>query len=104
MKERKEKLTISGEFADICVQYAPHLKLYVNYLNNYEKSNKTLSFLKNSNPRFLKYLTYIENNQLNYHDLSDFLIKPVQRLPKYILLLKDILKNTDPIHRDYQNV
>lgn len=69
MKERKEKLTISGEFADICVQYAPHLKLYVIYLNNYEKSNKTFENLKNNNPSFYKFCTYIENHELNDLDL-----------------------------------
>lgn len=32
------------------------------------------------------------------------MIKPVQRLPKYVLLLKELLKNTQQSHPDYQNV
>jgi hypothetical protein len=32
------------------------------------------------------------------------MVKPVQRLPKYVLLLKELIKNTHPTHPDYQNV
>lgn len=37
-------------------------------------------------------------------DIADYLIKPVQRLPKYSLLLKDMLRNTLASHRDHKNV
>ena len=36
--------------------------------------------------------------------IRDFLIMPVQRVPRYILLLKDILKHTETTHRDYQDL
>lgn len=32
------------------------------------------------------------------------MIKPVQRVPKYVLLLKDLLKNTSPQHPDYNDL
>lgn len=32
------------------------------------------------------------------------MVKPIQRLPKYILLLKDILKHTEDTHLDYKHV
>jgi hypothetical protein len=31
-------------------------------------------------------------------------VKPIQRLPKYVLLLKDYLKHTEKTHRDYSNI
>jgi hypothetical protein len=34
-------------------------------------------------------------------NLDDFLVKPVQRLPKYVLLLKDLFKHTEVDHPDY---
>ncbi len=37
-------------------------------------------------------------------DLDSLLVKPIQRLPKYVLLLKDLLKHTDKIHIDYDNI
>ena len=37
-------------------------------------------------------------------DFKDFLIKPIQRLPQYKLILKDLLKNTEKSHPDYKNL
>jgi hypothetical protein len=36
--------------------------------------------------------------------LKDFLPLPVQRIGRYPLLLRDLLKKTDPGHKDYQNL
>ncbi len=36
--------------------------------------------------------------------LSGFLIQPVQRLPRYVLLITDLLKNTAPEHADYADL
>lgn len=35
--------------------------------------------------------------------MKTLLIDPVFRLPKYVLLFKDLLKNTDEDHPDYKN-
>lgn len=40
--------------------------------------------------------------QMRMLDLPDFLIMPVQRLPRIELLLKDILKYTEPDCKDYK--
>lgn len=37
-------------------------------------------------------------------NLEAFLVKPVQRLPKYVLLFKDLLKHTETCHPDYNNL
>jgi len=36
--------------------------------------------------------------------LEDFLIMPVQRLPRYVLLLKELAKHTEPGHPDEANI
>ncbi|KAJ3333516.1 hypothetical protein HDU76_007282 [Blyttiomyces sp. JEL0837] len=41
------------------------------------------------------YVSYI------FRDLASFLIKPVQRICKYPLILKEIIKSTDEDHKDY---
>lgn len=46
----------------------------------------------------------MRSNVLKGMDLQSFLVKPVQRLPKYVLLFKDLLKNTDEDHPDYKNI
>lgn len=35
------------------------------------------------------------------HTLSSFLVQPVQRIPRYTLLIRDLLRHTDPDHEDY---
>ena len=37
-------------------------------------------------------------------NLEDYLIKPVQRLPKYVILLKELKKRTPFDHPDYNNI
>lgn len=37
-------------------------------------------------------------------DLGAFLLTPVQRVPRYILLMKQLLKYTEPQHPDYQHL
>ncbi len=61
--------------------------------------------LKENNARFKEFLVTIRRKNLyNNLDLEDYLIKPVQRLPKYVLLLKLLLKKTSPDHPDYHNI
>lgn len=36
--------------------------------------------------------------------LDDHLISPIQRIPRYVLLLRDLLKRTVPDHPDYGHV
>jgi len=37
-------------------------------------------------------------------DLNSFLIMPIQRIPRYKLLLSEVLKHTDPDHPDFANL
>jgi hypothetical protein len=37
-------------------------------------------------------------------NLESFLVKPIQRLPKYELIFKDLLKKTNTDHPDYENI
>lgn len=41
---------------------------------------------------------------LKRQDLSSYLIAPVQRLPRYVLLLKELLKCTPEDHEDYNDI
>ena len=41
---------------------------------------------------------------IGFGSLTSFLITPVQRLPRYLLFLKDLQKCTDQGHPDYQNI
>lgn len=55
--------------------------------------------LKKENP---KYKQIIDQDKTK--SLDNYLIQPVQRIPKYVLLFKDLLKNTNLEHPDYKNI
>lgn len=37
-------------------------------------------------------------------ELSSFIINPIQQLPRYIMLLSDLLRNTPADHPDHTNI
>eukprot|EP01103_Thecamoeba_quadrilineata_P018868 TRINITY_DN7422_c0_g1_i1.p1 TRINITY_DN7422_c0_g1~~TRINITY_DN7422_c0_g1_i1.p1 ORF type:complete len:545 (-),score=73.96 TRINITY_DN7422_c0_g1_i1:77-1711(-) len=87
---------------DIFLQFAPLFKLYSEYSQNYDIALGTIQQLNETNPRFAEFLQTsqrIEDNQnLGVHA---FLIAPIQRLPRYILLLKNLQFNTPREHPDF---
>lgn len=57
------------------------------------------------NPDFAAFLVKCEKDpRCNLADIGDFLIQPIQRVPRYQLLLKDLLKVTPPTHLDYSSL
>jgi hypothetical protein len=64
------------------------------YLANYNTANRTLKQLE-SNTRFVDWLATTEednSDQLRGQRLPSLLIQPVQRIPRYRMLLEELLK------------
>lgn len=79
--------------------------MYSEYLNHFENSNNLLTELKEENDEFLEFLEKNERTpQVFNQDITSLLVSPVLRLPKYTILLKEILKYTDEDHPDYDNI
>jgi len=83
-------------------------QLYSKYVMNFETANLTLNEL-NSKPKFIKLTDEIYRQikttcNIEFLHLPSWIIAPVQRIPKYCLLLKAILKATDSIHKDYESL
>jgi len=80
------------------------LRVYQTFINNYDNSLETLRRLR-TNPQFDAFMTKTASSFGSQSiDLSSFLIMPVQRIPRYVLLLQDLVKNTNPDHPDYGNL
>ncbi|CAD8105571.1 unnamed protein product [Paramecium sonneborni] len=80
-------------------------KCYYEYCSKFTKSNKHFEHLKATDQKFKEFLTQLnKNGTLRGMDLGSFLVKPIQRLPKYILLFKDLEKNTDEDYPDLPNI
>jgi hypothetical protein len=79
--------------------------MYTTYCANQPKSIAALERLQARVPAFNDFLAKnMENEQARGLTLFGFLIKPIQRICKYPLLLKDLLKHTDEDHPDYENL
>ncbi len=80
------------------------MKAYPPYVNFFEDSKNMLVKCEKTNPRFFAFLKVCQSRpESGRQHLADLLMHPIQRLPRVILLLTDILKQTRkerPDHRD----
>lgn len=94
----------SAIIGDLFLQRASLIEDYGQYLANYDLSLLAVHFLAQKYEKFQTLIKSFEKSQLftTKLDLSSYLIMPVQRLPRYTLLLRDLLKYTNKTHPDYE--
>nr|XP_057907907.1 pleckstrin homology domain-containing family G member 5 isoform X2 [Doryrhamphus excisus] len=82
--------------------FSSRFKPYIRYCMEEESCMENMRALLRDNELFRTYVTWAETHkQCNRLKLADMLAKPHQRLTKYPLLLKSVLKKTDePSARD----
>lgn len=79
------------------------MKAYPMFVNYFENTKETLETCDAKYPRFHAFLKKCQSRQeCKRQSLSELLIRPVQRLPSVILLLTDILKNTEKNNSDHK--
>lgn len=86
---------------DTIFKMTPFLKTYKNYTARYSEALTALRECE-KNVKFQS-ITY-KCTIICRFDLDALLIQPVQRIPRYNLLLADLLKNTDEAHPDFRNL
>merc|ERR1719474_1514698 len=74
-------------------------ELYLEYIGNYEKLLDLFGAKQHRNQQLTAFL---REKRREKKPLSGFLILPVQRIPRYILLLRDLKKNTAETASDYE--
>lgn len=95
-KRRNEEWKTKDQMGDLFLKFTPYFKMYTTYINNHPTANALLATLIKDNSKFNAFLkTHPE------HNLAALLIAPVQRVPRYRLLLEVLLKNTPPDHPDF---
>jgi len=84
---------------------ADQFKSYSEYVNNYHSAQITLRACQNKQPQFRNFINQVSRLPIcNHQDLGGFLITPIQRLPRYAMLLEALIKNTWEEHPDFQNL
>lgn len=110
LKELEERMLSWAEqqrIADIFVKKGPYLKMYSMYIKEFDKNIALLDEQCKKNPGFAAVVREFEMSPRCANlALKHYLLKPVQRIPQYRLLLTDYLKNLleDSVdHRDTQD-
>ncbi|KYO49098.1 rho guanine nucleotide exchange factor 17 isoform B [Alligator mississippiensis] len=75
--------------------------IYSAYIDNFLNAKDAVRIAKEARPAFMKFLDQSMRENKEKQALSDLMIKPVQRIPRYELLVKDLLKHTPEDHPDY---
>ncbi|XP_037378832.1 rho guanine nucleotide exchange factor 17 [Talpa occidentalis] len=77
------------------------VNIYSAYIDNFLNAKDAVRVAKEAKPAFLKFLEQSMRENKEKQALSDLMIKPVQRIPRYELLVKDLLKHTPEDHPDH---
>lgn len=118
IKDRIQAWSSQQQIGDVFLDSADALRYsYAQYINNYDQALKTLSFCAHQEPNFANFLEVpretdiiliIKQNKSHsvhgFLDLGSYLILPVQRLPRYTLLLDKLVEYTSEDNPDYENL
>ncbi|ELP89058.1 Rho/RAC guanine nucleotide exchange factor, putative [Entamoeba invadens IP1] len=106
LQNAKESSTLSRSIGKIFQNYIPYFRVYYQYLGNTGPSQQAVQTISTSKKieDFLDDVRLAIPNKSNQLDLQGFLIMPVQRLPRYTLLLTDLVKRTPETYDDYTNI
>ena len=92
------------KISDIIARKGPYLKLYTAYVKNFSEMTTHFEKCCQKYPKFSKLVKEFEKfPQCRNLKLAHYMLKPVQRLPQYKLLLEDYLKHLDPQSDDYDD-
>jgi hypothetical protein len=105
LEVRVSKWSVSQRLGDIFLLISNFLKIYTQYCSNYNEAMRILSECKKQS-KFKKFLDELKKkcHDIEHRGIEDYLIRPVQRIPRYYLLLQDLVKHTSKDHPDYANL
>ena len=103
-QKRIEGWEESPLIADIIAKNGPFLGIYYQYTEEYSENGVNLEKLKDKYPKFKKAVQDFEGKpECGNLKISSFFLNPVQRLPRYKLLLENYLKRLEESDLDYAN-
>ncbi|XP_071271996.1 FYVE, RhoGEF and PH domain-containing protein 6-like [Salvelinus alpinus] len=104
LEDRVAQWDEHGRLADVFVKKGPYLKMYSTYIREFDKNVALLDEHSRKNPAFAAVVREFEAGpRCASLALRHYLLKPVQRIPQYQMLLTDYLKNLSPDSADYKD-
>ncbi|KIO25475.1 hypothetical protein M407DRAFT_25184 [Tulasnella calospora MUT 4182] len=91
--------------APLLSEHFPYLSLYTPFITAFPDSVSAITSLTVTNPQFNTFLkTQQSNPRCKLLTLRDWLLSIVQRCPRYLLLLKDLISCTEPLNDEYEGL
>lgn len=103
-KPLKEKGYYTLQVGDLFVDYVGLMPMYSSYIDNFDASNQALALISKKYARKFAALEEAAKKETGNLGLTDLLILPVQRLPRYLMLLQSLKDATLQSHKDYNMV
>ncbi|KAJ3025461.1 UNVERIFIED_CONTAM: Myosin 10A, isoform D [Siphonaria sp. JEL0065] len=102
--EERQALHINGvveQIGDIFIKVTDYLKMYTMYCSNHPFALMKLQTVRQTRSvaKFLDAIAH--SSECRNLDLSNFLLKPIQRICKYPLLIREAIRHTSTYHPDY---
>ncbi|CAK9805223.1 FYVE, RhoGEF and PH domain-containing protein 4 [Anthophora quadrimaculata] len=103
-EERMQHWESDPRIGDIMKNFAPFLKMYTEYVKNFDYAMNLIQTLQSKVVRFAAIINEIQKLDVCAKlSLPHHMLSPIQRLPRYELLLKDYLRNLTEESADYED-
>ncbi|XP_029377860.1 FYVE, RhoGEF and PH domain-containing protein 4a isoform X2 [Echeneis naucrates] len=104
LEKRMGEWSSKPRIGDILQKLTPFLKMYAEYVKNFDKAMELLKQWTDRSPQFKAIIQEIQIQEVcGSLTLQHHMLEPVQRVPRYEMLLKDYLKKLpqdDPDRQD----
>uniref|UniRef100_A0ABM0MPC1 FYVE, RhoGEF and PH domain-containing protein 6-like n=1 Tax=Saccoglossus kowalevskii TaxID=10224 RepID=A0ABM0MPC1_SACKO len=103
LQDRIEKWETCPKISDIILGLCPFLKLYsTTYIKEFDRMTSTLEEQCKKSPQFATVVKEFERSEMcGKLQLRHHMLKPIQRIPQYKLLLQDYIKYLDDDSQEY---
>nr|XP_006983144.1 FYVE, RhoGEF and PH domain-containing protein 2 isoform X1 [Peromyscus maniculatus bairdii] len=93
LQRRVDDWTATPRIGDVIQKLAPFLKMYSEYVKNFERAAELLATWMDKSPPFQEVVTRIQRSEASGSlTLQHHMLEPVQRIPRYELLLKEYVQ------------
>ncbi|XP_077301096.1 rho guanine nucleotide exchange factor 17-like [Arctopsyche grandis] len=105
LRKRLESWDVKQKVGDVFLNVFTKpsvMETYTAFINNWKKAKETIKATSASRPAFARFLEAMAREHKGKLSLDNLLIKPVQKFPRYELLIQRLIKHTEPSHPDHQ--
>ncbi|XP_009865092.1 PREDICTED: FYVE, RhoGEF and PH domain-containing protein 2, partial [Apaloderma vittatum] len=97
LQKRMEDWSYNPRIGDVIQKLAPFLKMYGEYVKNFDKAVELITIWSEKSPPFQDLIADIQKRKVCANlTLQHHMLEPVQRIPRYELLLKDYVQKLPP--------